>query len=98
MQVICPTCEGTGHIDNELYGGPCYDCHGKGMRESNRDRRKADKKRRYEKRISDEGSPFVTIRVQLPMLERELDNVGEYGCISIRDIITVLEKHIVKEV
>lgn len=98
MVINCPTCYGTGYIRNDTYDGPCWDCDGVGVRMSNHDRNKASKKLQQEKLLADKNAPFVTIRVQLPMLERELSNAGEYGLVQVSTITNILKRHIIEEV
>lgn len=96
MNIICTECSGTGIIpaNDMYYDRPCDKCHGAGMRPSNRDLKKAEHKRIHDKYEEDKKAPIVTIRLSLPMFERELDNKEVF---SSREMIAALKKYIIQE-
>lgn len=99
MSVTCPECKGVNSM-RQYQGlnqyGPCWKCEGTGQVKSKRQEEREWKARRKAQLEEDQAAPFVTIRVQLPMLGRELDNAGEVGLVSVRDVLRVLERHVTK--
>ena len=96
MSITCPICDGTKHLPDLIPEVICYNCEGTGQVKSKRQEEWEWNARRKAQLEEDRAAPFVTIRVQLPMLGRELDKVGEVGLVSVRDVLRVLEHHITK--
>jgi hypothetical protein len=90
MSVLCPECKGVTPM-HQYHGmnqyGPCWKCNGTGQVKSKREEEREWKVRDKIQREGDRKAPLVTIRVQLPMLRRGLDNAGEMGFLSSRDVI-----------